>query len=540
MLSRRPNHSAIPIIDVFAGPGGLGEGFASLRDSQGRSAFRIKLSIEMDEFAHRTLLLRSFYRQFEPENVPDEYYSYVRGDRGWSGQSLEDLLRHFPTEGAVANSEAWRKELRSGAEREVDLRIRNALADDPSRPWVLVGGPPCQAYSLAGRARMLGPRGQEFYKDKRHTLYREYLRLLRVHKPTVFVMENVKGLLSATSQDGAGVLRTILGDLRAPDARLRYRLFALVEPSGGQDPDPDPMERLSDFVVRCEQHGIPQARHRVIIVGVRSNEPDLDLRLPRVLRSGVTAATCLDALGDLPRLRSGISKSPDSAEAWKTLLVSFLHRRWFNTLRTQNHQRLASEIARSMARLATECGRGGRFVEGEARPAFAKQWFLDKRLGGFCNHESRSHRKDDLARYIFVSAFGKAYGRSPKLSDLPADLLPEHANVERALEGGMFADRFRVQLASQPATTVTSHISKDGHYFIHHDPSQCRSLTVREAARLQTFPDNYFFEGPRTEQYRQVGNAVPPLLAKQIAEIVLLGLSSGWKRQTTRGHTQAA
>ena len=125
----------------------------------------------------------------------------------------------------------------------------------------------------------------------------------------------------------------------------------------------------------------------------------------------------------------------------------------------------------------------------------------------------------DIKRYGHLAWKALELGKSPKFTHLPESLEPNHKNIGK--DDTPFMDRFRVQIWDSPSTTIVSHISKDGHYYIHPDESQMRSLTVREAARLQTFPDNYFFEGSRTMQFHQVGNAVPPLLARLIAEKVV-------------------
>lgn len=524
------DHS-IPVIDIFAGPGGLGEGFSAFKSSFGSNPFKIRLSIEMDEYAHRTLLLRSFFRQFDRGSVPSAYYEYLRGEDKWKGKTCHSLLDKFPAQGKQALVEAWREELRPSVADEVDSRITAALGPKNKRPaWVLVGGPPCQAYSLAGRVRMLGEDPAAFYKDKRHTLYKEYLRLLAVHAPSVFIMENVKGLLSATSESGARLFEQIVNDLqRPPESTHRYRLFAISRGEGGNDQLYSDVGDAKQFVVECERHGIPQARHRLIILGVLESDFGNATRLPRRLANRAAKVTCKDAIDDLPRVRSGLSKEEDSPDRWKTIVKSALSEPWFNHIASNGQADVADAIRSAVDRVTIpQKGRGARFVPSYGTPGFKPDWFHDAKLKGACNHECRAHRCDDLHRYLFVSAFGSVRKASPRLTNFPAALLPDHTNVEKALQSGLFNDRFRVQLAGLPATTITSHISKDGHYFIHYDPSQCRSLTVREAARIQTFPDNYFFEGPRTEQYRQVGNAVPPLIAREIASLVYDGMQQHW------------
>ena len=502
----------IPVIDLFAGPGGLGEGFSALRRG-GKPHFKIGVSIEKDPFAHQTLELRAFFRQFPHHQAPAEYYDYLS-----RRISRADLFSLFPKQGEAARHEAWHATLGVTDPGEIDARIHEALGD--REDWLLIGGPPCQAYSLVGRSKMIGEIGRtEYETDHRHVLYREYLRIIADHRPRVFVMENVKGLLSAKINNESTLTR-ILGDLQHPlvamygprhrRGDLSYRLVSLAVPPSELFGSYDP----GDFLVHAEDYGIPQARHRLIIVGIAeplTDCPDLLTRQPPV--------SVAEAIADLPRLRSGLSKEPDSSARWRDAVRSIHDAPWLNA--PQVDDALRREIRGLLPAVDDDLDRGSEWMR-PARRAIRmhSEWFNDKRLTGVCNHTTRGHIRADLHRYFFVAAFARVHGRSPLLEDLPKALLPKHNNVAAALKETKFNDRFRVQVAGRPATTITSHISKDGHYFIHPDPTQCRSLTVREAARLQTFPDNYFFEGPRTAQYHQVGNAVPPLLAHQIAGIV--------------------
>lgn len=269
------------------------------------------------------------------------------------------------------------------------------------------------------------------------------------------------------------------------------------------------------YIVRSEQHQIPQARHRFILLGVRN-----DIReKPRMLRVHRSKVKMWSAICDLPRLRSKLSRTDDSAAEWVDTIRRVIDRAMLDpAIDDKLHAVMCSKLNRLSERLSS----GKLFMPSVRRPSFQREWFYDPRLGGICNHTTRSHMDSDLWRYFFSACYAAVHHKSPNLLEFPVSLLPDHKNVTSAEEDEelIFKDRFRVQVKSKPATTITSHIGKDGHSFIHPDPLQCRSLTVREAARLQTFPDNYFFAGPTTRQYQQVGNAVPPLLARQIASAV--------------------
>ncbi|CAD6877072.1 DNA cytosine methyltransferase [Methylomonas fluvii] len=503
----------IQVIDLFAGPGGLGEGFSSAADE----AFKILVSAEKDQFAYQTLRLRAYYRLLlrKAQDKQSLYLDFCNDfrDSPWD-EGTEDLWREAGEEAKLIElgTESGNAELDSAIQQKLNQEL----------PWVLIGGPPCQAYSLVGRSRNKGKIDYQPENDDRHFLYKEYLRIIQKYRPAIFVMENVKGILSS-KVNGELIFHSILKDLSDPDSAFNegksaggYRILSLVKDVVFKRGDSPTSINPHDFIIQAEEYGVPQARHRVILLGVRE---DIQITGTQLLRKVEKQVSVGEVTFDLPPLRSKLSREEDSSQIWAGTVSG--HAKYLTS--NSNDQKLGHEIHMAMNGISKHIHTGGTRMPAENYPLpvqseLLAEWYTQNRPQVWLNHEARAHMASDLRRYLYAAAFAKAYNRSPKGADdfrVPG-LEPQHKNWET----GNFADRFRVQVSDKPSNTVTSHMAKDGHYFIHYDPSQCRSLTVREAARIQTFPDNYFFQGNRTQQYHQVGNAVPPYLAKQIAEIV--------------------
>ncbi|MGE9990856.1 DNA cytosine methyltransferase [Paratractidigestivibacter faecalis] len=501
----------IPVIDLFAGPGGLGEGFSSLLDESNKPAFQTIMSIEKDPQAHKTLRMRSYVRKIlnDDGSIPQVYLRYMRNR---DSKTWEELIDYRPNQWELACKEALCATLVEGDNSLVELASKRLNVwrskNDRYAPLVLIGGPPCQAYSLVGRSRRA--HDENFDKDVKHTLYKCYLSFIRGLSPDIFVMENVKGLLSAR-HNGQDVFEHIYADMQ--DAGYEIRSLVVKDP---QNP--------VDYVVEAEKYGIPQMRHRVILLGVKEGSGMSTGILVPSRKMSLRSALC-----GLPKIRSAFSMNNPG---WKSMnWATYIDEAAKRLLADQSCAELKpvlEEVVSSRppkkAMKDTVTGDKGPY-ERWYRGRFRKSKLL-------ANHESRSHLAKDLDRYLFCAAYAAVHGRPARLEEFPDALLPQHRNVlenvEEVKSGGgyEFNDRFRVQIYDKPSTTITSHIAKDGHYYIHPDPTQCRSLTVREAARLQTFPDDYLFEGNRTSQYTQVGNAVPPLLAQQIAVVVARALGT--------------
>ena len=406
-------------LDLFAGAGGLSEGFVL-------AGFEPVAHVESDKAACFTLRTRMAYHWLKAHERTENYAAYLNGDT-----TRPEFYEHVPKQiiSSVINTEIDDPTL-SDIFRQVDALLGGRTLD------LIVGGPPCQAYSIVGRSRdRNGMKG-----DKRNYLYIYYAEFLKRYKPSYFVFENVTGLFSAKDQTGCSYFSTMRDLFLECGYETEY------------------------MTLSAEDYGVLQSRKRIILVGRRGTTTGFYPE-PAMWDPGVKVE---EVFHDLPEIGAGEGViGPCRVKAYRGT--------W-----------------------QIEAG-----IRNEDLPV---TW-----------HQSRPNNEQDLEIYrIVVDLWDKEKTR------LDYNRLPDRLKTHRHRDS--FLDRFKVVASDLPFShTVVAHIAKDGHYYIHPDIKQNRSITPREAARLQTFPDDYYFESVngvpgRTPAFRQIGNAVPVLLARKIAE----------------------
>jgi len=399
------------VIDIFAGAGGLSEGFR-------RAGFNIVSHIEMDDKACNSLQTREAYYYCLEQNKIDLYKSYIKGEI-----TQKEFYSYIPQK---ILEKVINKEIKNGTFANICKTIDKQRNN--KKITGIIGGPPCQAYSIAGRSRM----GKSVEKDHRNYLYKQYFKFLKKYNPDFFVFENVSGL--ETAKKGS-----ILEDIKTNFENLGYDI---------------------DYkILDAKNFGVLQSRKRLILIGFKNNlnlkYPEFTLEEPKY--------NIKNLFSDLPFLKAGEENNNYYQKA--------------NTCLEETHIR-------------------------------SKKWDV------LTQNKTRTHNERDLKIYQIQAERKLKNLPEYKYNELPKSLIT-HKNTK------IFLDKFKVVPYNNISHTIVAHISKDGHHYIHPDVKQNRSLTVREAARIQSFPDDYFFEGSFTNAFKQIGNAVPPLMAEKIAMQIL-------------------
>lgn len=405
------NNKIFNYIDLFAGAGGLSEGFIR------QECFNPLAHIEMQPQACDTLTTRLAYHFLKNENQLNIYNDYLKGNINCN--ELWNILPEYLKNSVI------HEELSFANLKKVFLRIDTLIK--AKSVDLIIGGPPCQAYSVVGRSRV----PDKMKNDPRNFLYKIYLEFLKKYSPLMFIFENVPGLLSA--QNGE-YFKSIQNEIKTAGYTFGYKIL-----------------NAKDF-------GVLQDRKRVIIIGWKNK---LFFDYPDFEKTENKYTVLEDLLYDLPFLKPGD----------KMQLAEYIK---------PNNEYLKKYKIRNCDLFTTQ-------------------------------HIARPHNDRDLEIYKIAIEKWLKNRKRLNYTELPA-YLQTHSNKTS------FLNRFQVVNPFGVSHTVVAHIAMDGHYYIYPDLKQVRSISVREAARIQSFPDNYFFEGSRTAAFKQIGNAVPPLMAEGIAK----------------------
>lgn len=409
-MNTKPKNT-ITYIDLFAGAGGLSEGFTA-------NGYIPIAHVEMNEEACYSLKTRACYYYLKQSGKVEKYYAYLKGDL--SRDYLYALVPDYVLKTVIHTT------MSSDNMPNIFTQVDNSMKEHQiDKIDLIIGGPPCQAYSLVGRA----VKGESIKKDPRNYLYKLYCDVLEKYSPEMFVFENVPGLMNANNG-------TYFESMKEEFRRRGYN--------------------IDHKVLNAADFGVLQNRKRVIIIGWKGKNHSYP-----IFEATSHNCTVNDILSDLPSLQPGEEKK---------------------NYKTENY----SEFLK---------------LTGIRKPDSILTW-----------HVARNHIDRDREIYRIAIKTWEYSNKRLKYTDLPEELCT-HKNRTA------FLDRYKVVAANiGTCHTMMAHISKDGHYFIHPDIKQARSISVREAARIQSFPDDFFFEGSRTSAFTQIGNAVPPLMANGIAK----------------------
>lgn len=397
------------VLDLFAGAGGLSEGFK-------QAGFNISAHVEIDSNACDTLRTREAFHYLKSVNKLSLYEDYLLKKINRS-----ELYSQVPKS---ILDKVIEEEISAESIPTIFKRIDTILGTDTID--IVIGGPPCQAYSTAGISRC----PNRMQNDPRNYMYLFYKQFLVEYQPRMFLFENVKGILTAKKGE---VFKDLLNVIDEAGYNMEYKLL------------------------NAKEFGVPQNRERVIIIGWKK---EYNFSYPDFSSSSLL--TVEEALQNLPKVKAGESLTPTKIKK----------------MGDSNHPSL--------------------------------QWIMKDNVF-LTQHIARPNNSIDLEIYRLVVNAWNNRKEILMYNEIPKSL-QKHKNTKS------FLDRYKSLKPKQVSHTVVAHIAKDGHYYIHYDIQQNRSITVREAARIQSFPDNFYFERSRTAAFTQIGNAVPPLMAYKIAK----------------------